>query len=238
MHLSIPNRAHRIQFWFNVRKALFQVILPAVLLTISFFSFTQHTGTDSKSAWHYVYAYTWGLLLIYAIAKYTLEFIFSTCADDVMFRKKIDLERTTSELEFADGDIDSHQVIVIRKIYKLRYSGIIFFAWITKVCWYMGIDSPILIPLSVVTELNPQADLTQMDNESYMHSTLANIRSYRPTVFEVSPIIDLELSSSVNVFDPAYEPKRAIPKVAKAICDMKSEIFNEPTSLEDVTAPV
>ncbi|CAH6420359.1 Hypothetical protein MVR_LOCUS110 [uncultured virus] len=155
-----------------------------------------------------------------------------------MFRKKIDLQQTTGELEFADGSTDSHQIIVIRKIYKLRYSGIIFFVWVTKVCWYMGIDSPILIPFSVVSELNPQADLACMDDESYLHSTLTNIRAYRPTLFEISPVIDLETSSSINVFDPAYEPKRAIPKIGKAICDIRSELFNEPNCLEDVTAPV
>lgn len=206
------------------------MVLPVMLFIISFCGYAnnQRTNNEEKSIFHSIYFYTSLMLVFYACVKTILEYIFNVCADEVMFHKRVDLDQTVPSLEmFIDNVSESHhQMIVVRKIYKLRYSSFRAFEWIVKTCWFLGIDSPILIPQKVLDELSNDSNPINLSEDAYLHLTLNNISQYRPQVYEVSPMTDLE-SNSMDVFSTAPEIKKVITHVDKSICDIQLELFNK-----------
>jgi len=228
--ITIPNINKDHVFWFNFRKAFFQVFLPILLALISFSDYVNQSGKSGSYAYNHLYFYTSFILLLYTGMKYILEYIFSVCSDNIVFRKKIDLEKTTNELVLPTNMSDNEQyfsVIIIKKIFKLRYSKMKFFEKVTRLCYFLGIDCPILIPDNVIRRLNNGCHVNAENEDIILYNTMNNIYDYQPTRREET-IIE---PSNIPEFEEFLVPTRVITKLDKTICDIKKELFNRETDV-------
>ena len=238
MTIEIPNFSHRHKFWFYVRKAIFQGILPISLAILTFFDFVKQMASVNGhyAAYTHIYFYTSLILFLYAQLKVILEFIFSTCADDIVFKKEVNLTQTTQNLllsiQIANSS-DEHFMIVIRRIFKLRYCNTKFFKYIDRICWLLGLDSPILIPYDIVSKLGNVKEDVNLDNEcAYLHTTLTNLYTYHPTKYNA---VDTEMTN-ISRAGKATESDNLLPRVVvtemdKTINDLKKELFNKEEKL-------
>lgn len=237
MGINIPSFAHRYKFWFYLRKGIFQVLLPIFLAFMSFCDFIDQNGKQNNGyAYDHLYFYTSLILFLYGGMKYILDFIFSTCSDDIIFKKEINLNTTTPNLiltiNFPEMTND-HFIIVIKKIFKLRYSDSLFFKSINKLCWFLGIDSPILIPHEIVIKLgNIKNNLTIENEDSFLHTILKNLYEYRPEKFSLIKIQDgnnQETKGLLNGED--LMPKILITRTDKMISEIQKELYNKQIDL-------
>ena len=157
-------------FGFYLRKAIFQGFLPILLGMLSFFDFLKQTsGQGIGSAYKHMYFYTTVILLIYTQIKIVLEFIFSICTENVIFRKEISLEKSMTEevLMPIEEPMNSrdHFIITIKRIFKLRYSNSTYFKFICNFCWIIGMECPLLIPFDIIAKLANAKDSITRENE-------------------------------------------------------------------------
>lgn len=180
------------KFWFYLRKAIFQGLLPVILAFITFIDVAKNGSTNNPNnkSYSHLYFYTAFILFLYSTIKIVLEFIFAISSDNVIFRKEMNLTNTMS-LNLANSISDSHTIIVIRKIFKLRYSDNKLFILIDKLCLFMGMDSPVLIPLEIVQKFintNESIDISNLsDNQTeteLLHRTLDQLSSYQVTSYK------------------------------------------------------
>lgn len=208
MAIDIPIYPHRNRKWFFVRKGLFQLLLPGLLAAISFFGYLVHD--EEGYAYTDLYFYTMIVLFCYQGMKYLLEYIFAICSDDIVFKKPIDLERTIPNIILAtdlSGHSDQH-VIVIKKLFKLRYSASSLFIKMTQLCWFLGLDCPILIPWELIRDL----DIDPSNDQMSLMTTLDRIYNFQPSIYN--------LVSDENVSKPV------IRKSDQSICDVKRGLFD------------
>ncbi|AYV85294.1 MAG: hypothetical protein Satyrvirus9_20 [Satyrvirus sp.] len=214
----------KYKFWFYFRKAIFQGFLPALLALMTFWDFIKQTSENNNSHMYtHLYLYTSSILFLYSQLRIILEFIFSICSDDIIFKKEVNLVQTTPELLLSfhmSESSNEHFIIIIKKIFKLRYSNSSFFKYVDKICWFLGVDSPILIPYDVISKLgNVKNDLTQENEESFLHTTLSNLCTYHPTKYNS---IGCDKSETDELL-----PKVVITKLDKSINDLQQELFNK-----------
>nr|QZX43187.1 hypothetical protein [Mimivirus sp.] len=119
-----------------------------------------------------------------------------------------------------------HNIIIIKRIFKLIYSQYSLFQYINKLCWFMGIDSPILIPYNVAIKLgNINNDLTYKNQDAYLNVTLTNLYSYHPIKFNntdyTDPIININNSDLENLI-----PRTVITSMDKSINVLQQELFD------------
>ena len=241
MSTAVSNFTHRYKFWFYFRKGLFQVLFPILLTFMTFCDFVKQSGQlQNGYAYYNLYFYTSLILFLYTGMNRILEFIFSLCSDDIIFKKEIDLTRTTPQLLLSsnltrehDTVSDEHYIIIVKKIFKLRYSKSLFFTYVTTICWFLGIDSPILIPHDIAKKLgNIKNNLTLDNEDSIMQTTLTNLYSYHPRFYEVKPIMDDDDDNLLDSLEDGLVPKRVITKMDKTICDMQKELFNKENDID------
>lgn len=200
MTITIPIYPHRNRKWFFVRKAIFQLVLPAVLALISFFDYL---ANSDESAYSSLYFYTTLILLAYTGIKSTLKYIFDICSDITVFRKPINLTSTIPNIIMVT-DLESGQgVMVMRKIFKLRYSAWPSFVRITQVCWLLGLDCPILVPFELIRDLNTDTE------ELSLQTTLDRIYNFQPTIHNLDGDIT----------------KQVVLRSDQSICDVKRGLF-------------
>ena len=239
MAIKIPAFISEYQFGFYSRKFIFQVFLPILLAFMTFCDFVSQSGKKNNSyAYSHLYFYTTFVLFLYACMKYILDYIFSVCADNIVFKKEVSLIRTTPDLllsvnlDTQNGSSNNHYFIIIKKIFKLRYSKSIFFKYIDKACLFLGIDSPILIPYEIAVKLaNIKEEITKDNEDLFLQNTLANLHTYHPTKYNMVPIIDESNPADDN---EALVPRVVISKLDKTISDMQKDIFNVHNDVEAV----
>lgn len=207
MSISIPIYPHRNRKWFFVRKGLFQLMLPGLLVAISWYDWLMsETGEPVYSS---LYCYIAAILFGYAGIIKVLKYLFTICADNIVFKKPIDLEKTVPNIVLAN-DLETGNayqgVIVIKKLFKLRYSSSIFFVKITQACWFLGLDCPILIPWELIKDL----DIDYSDDNLSLHTTIDRIYNFQPSVYNL-------VGDDVN--------KQVILKSQQSICDVKRGLF-------------
>ncbi|AGF85395.1 hypothetical protein QJ854_gp387 [Moumouvirus goulette] len=221
---------NRKKFWFNVRKAIFQVFLQLLLALMSIWDFAKQSGRENNYAYNNLYFYTSILLFFYTAMKYVLEYIFSLCSSDVLFKKKPSLDKTTQNL-FATFNMTNeqtiHYIVIIKKVFKLRYSKYTIFTYINKLCWFLGIDSPILIPYEIAKKLgNINNDLSSINEDAYLNVTLTNLYSYNPTKINYIN----EENSQLETLNSDIEnliPKIIITSIDKSIEILQEDIFDK-----------
>lgn len=191
---------HKNKLWYYCRKALFQIIFPALLSLLTLCDYFFQVDDVPTESYYHLYFYTSSILFCYACIKYTMEFIFDVCSDNIYLK-----ENTKCN------------IIKLKRIFKLRYSHLRFFKIITQICWYVGMDCPILICSDIIAKLgeceskvNPNVEQSVLDN------VLSNLKTYQPVLYEVSPVANKE----------TIETKHVITKLDNYICDLKKEIFN------------
>lgn len=231
MSVSIPFFSDKYKFWFYFRKALFQVFFPIALAFMSLCDFAKHRNRDDEDhVYNNLYFYTLLTLFLYTGMKQFLEFIFTVCADDVVFKKEINLEQTTQlllSINVSNSATDGHFFITIKKIFKLRYSKSPLFFYITKICWFLGIECPILIPDNIISKLgNVKDDITLENEQEFLHTTLMNLYAYHPKLYEITPVEDMS-DEDLILQEDGMVPKRVITRIDKSICDMQNELFGK-----------
>lgn len=200
MAITIPIYPHRNRTWFFVRKALFQLILPAILALISFFDYL---NSSTEPTYASLYFYTTLTLLAYTGTKATLKYIFDVCADITVFQKPVDLNNTVPNIVML-SDSNTNGVMVIRKIFKLRYSAWPSFVKITQACWLLGLDCPILVPFELIK------DLDVSNEELSLQATLERIYNFHPVIHNLD----------------GDATKQVVLKSDQTICDVKRGLFN------------
>lgn len=249
MSITIPNFIHHDKFGFYLRKAIFQVFLPIFLTFLSLCDFVNQSGkVNNGYAYNHLYFYTSLILFFYASAKYCLDFIFSTCADDIVFKKEINLEQTTPDLILAINITDTesinhtnlgqndHFLIVIKKIFKIRFSNSFFFQNIIKICGFLGIDCPTLIPNDVISRLTNNENIPSIDNEeAILQTTLHNLYSYRPQKYRIEPELgDIDNLDPESLLKENLIPRHVVSRLDKTINDIQKELFNRPSTMAAV----
>jgi hypothetical protein len=232
MGTGIPNFTHRYKFWFYFRKGLFQVFLPILLTFMSFCDFiNQNSKKNNDHTYNHLYLYTALILFLYGGMKYILDFIFSMCSDDVILKKEINLNGTTPNLMLSlkfTNSLNDHFIIVTKKIFKLRYSKSLFFKNINKLCWFLGIDSPLLIPYEIISKLgNVNNNLTPENEEIFLHTTLINLYTYHPEKYSFIKIQNDNNTERENLLEEDLMPKILITKIDKNISEIQKELFNK-----------
>lgn len=203
MAVSIPIYPHRNRKWFFVRKGIFQIILPSILALTSFFDYL--ANNDDGTAYSNLYFYTTLILITHAGIKNGLEYIFDICSDITVFRKPVDLVRTVPNIILmSDLEGGGNGIIVIKKIFKLRYSAWPSFVIITQICWFLGLDCPILVPFDLIKDMN-----VIEDEELSLQTTLDRIYNFQPSTH----VIDGDVSRPV------------ILRSDQQICDVKRGLF-------------
>ena len=167
--------------------------------------------------------------------KIILEFIFSTCSEDIIFKKEINLNKTTSQLLVSmdmENISNDHFIITIKKIFKLRYANSNFFKRIDKICWFVGIDSPILIPYEMVMKLsNVKNNIDEENEHAILHSTLANLYAYHPSKYSSPPVGPL--NSAQHNERQILIPKTIVTQLDKTINNMQKQLFNKEDTIPD-----
>lgn len=219
------------RFWFYFRKSIFQGILPIFLSVVAFIDFIHQTSLKTHSYDH-IYFYLSFILFTYAQIKVALDFIFNVCSDEILLRKEIDLHKTSLLLPFQHNDTNTHFIIVTKKVFKLRYSSSLFFKYIDKLCWFLGIDSPVLIPFEIVSKLgNVKETPTSENEEEILHVTLINLYDYNPPQYMYIRDITNTTNISNTKTDDMTETNHLLPSgiissLDKSINDLKKEFFN------------
>lgn len=212
---------------FYTRKFIFQGFLPIILGLMSFFDFAnQAYGNNMGKAYTHLYFYTTAILLIYSQIKIILKFIFSICTENVIFKKEINMDQTISEILLPIQEslsVNEHFIITMKKIFKLRYSNSIYFKFINRFCWVIGMDCPLLIPYDIVAKLaNAKNSITKENEQLLLHTTLANLCNYHPDKFtnirNNNPTLESERTSLI--------PRSIITPLDKTIGDLQKEIFH------------
>lgn len=195
MAVSIPIYPHRNRKWFFIRKGIFQIVLPSILALASFFDYL--ANNDDGTAYSNLYFYTTLVLITHASIKSGLEYIFDICSDITVFRKPVDLERTVPNIILvSDLEGGGNGIIVIKKIFKLRYSSWPSFVIITQVCWFLGLDCPILVPFELVKDMN-----VIEDEELSLQTTLDRIYNFQPSTHVIDGSIPVILRSDQKICD-------------------------------------
>lgn len=133
--------------WFLFRKFIFQGMLPIILKAITFYDmWRQPTGPIYVQ----LYFYTSLIVFLYYCLSVTLDIIFDMFSEQIVFQKEIDLSRTTPEISFAIGNINSNNIIITKRTFKIRYSKFTIFKFIVNLCWVFGVDCPMLIPIKEI----------------------------------------------------------------------------------------
>ncbi|AVL94747.1 hypothetical protein ma361 [Moumouvirus australiensis] len=220
----------RKKFWFYVRKAIFQVFLQLLLALMSIWDFAKQSGKENNYAYNNLYFYTSLILFFYTAMKYILEYIFSICSTDILLKNKPNLDKTTQNLFTSFNMSSEHNVyylITIKKVFKLRYSKYTIFTYINKLCYFLGIDSPILIPLEIANKLgNIGNDLSPINEDAYLNVTLTNLYTYHPTKINN---LDEDISQQEIISSDIENliPKTIITSIDKSIEILKEEIFDK-----------
>lgn len=235
MNINIHNIVNHPRFGFYLRKALFQGFIPILLALLTFCDFIKQTSSEySGVAYKHLYFYTSLILFLYTQMKIILEFIFSTCSEDVMLKKQINLNKTTSQLLLSfdmTNSSNDHFIITIKKIFKLRYSHSKFFKHIDSLCWLIGIDSPILIPYTIIAKLsNIKHNITKEDEQAILHTTLSNLYEYHPNKYNS---LSNQLNSNFNNERENLIPKIIVTQLDKSINNMQKKLFNIEDTITD-----
>lgn len=190
MAIKVPSFVHQYKFWFYLRKAVFQGIIPVLMVVLTVIDMLLKTSSSNSGFAIFMTI----LLAMYGNFRIFLEFIFSISSDEVVFKKDIDLTKTTKDLLLSvnlTNNSNNNYLIIIKKIFKLRYSGNKLFKYIDQTCWYLGIDCPILIPIDVVNLItNKNVDVTVLNeyNEAtQLEETLQDLYKYKHPVYENVP---------------------------------------------------
>ena len=186
LRILIPHFTHERYLWFYCRKALFQVMMPILLTLLSISNFVSNSNQKHDSASSHLYFYTSAILFLYVSMTYILKYIFSIFSEKLILRKEINLMNTTNNL-ILEADISSNvdelSFIVSKRVFKARYSQSPFFQKINKLCWFLGIDSPILIPQEILFKLSNSKIITADNEHTVMKETLLNLCTYHPTMY-------------------------------------------------------
>ena len=191
LRVFIPHFTHERYLWFYCRKALFQIVFPILLSLLSISNFVTNSSQKHDLASSHLYFYTSSILFLYVSMTYILKYIFSIFSEKIILRKEINLMKTTSNF-ILDTDISSNvdelSFIVSKRVFKARYSQSSFFKNINKLCWFIGIDSPILIPQEILFKLSNSKIITADNEQNIMKETLLNLCTYHPTMYNYNPI--------------------------------------------------
>lgn len=250
MSIKIPSFVHKHRKWFYFRKAIFQAILPFILVIITIIDFIhQRENSHAKS---YLYYYTLSIIIIYNFIKEFMIFMFSNCADDVIFNKVVDISRTTKDLKLSfniEHNPNEHHVVIIRKIFRLRYSNNLFFKFIDKMCWMLGIDSPILIPQDIIVKLGNVKDgtLNPETEQAFLHTTINNLYLHNtPELNDFDSTIPSTIPTytATNFIDGDYDllehskenllQHRKLTKLDISISNLKMDLFGDINKIVEV----
>lgn len=180
MYIAIPNFTSHHKFWFIIRKCIFQGVLPSILALVTFYDFVANTDNTKPSS--HTYFYTSMIIFAYTNIKIFLELIFDTCSETVIFKKELKLNIGSLHLDSTDLTIKDKTIIIIKRIYKLRYCTSSIFNRVDNVCWALGIDSPILIPHNVINKIydGQIPNVTKQNEQSMIYSMLDTLYKYEP----------------------------------------------------------
>lgn len=225
--------------WFYIRKAIFLVVLPILLALITFVDFIDQTPDDEKrTVFGHLYFYTFFILFIHTQMQKILKYIYSVCSENVIFRKQIDVNNSTPDLLLTLGftNSDDHHIIVIKKIFKLKYCNSKFFSTVSKISWILGIDCPTLIPFEVVARLtNIKNPTFQNEDPQILYAILNNLYTYDPVKYNKP--VEMSLIDDGNLFRSTHDqplvPRMVISELDQSISVLQKEIFNLPIRIEN-----
>ncbi|BCS83085.1 hypothetical protein QLL95_gp1038 [Cotonvirus japonicus] len=230
MEEKLFDNQHSRKFWFYVRKGIFQVFLQLMLALMSVWDFAKQD--NQENAYGKLYFYTSTILLIYTGMKYILEYIFTICSDEVVFKREILHKEKTRGLMESFNMLDStdsscgHYFVTIKRVFKLRYSRSKIFIKIDKLCWFLGLDSPILIPFNVIEKMGNIKDNLTTDNEdTYLHVTLTNLYTYNPNKYN-TVVINVEDTDAQDSKDiESLIPKNIETESDTSIINTQFDLF-------------
>lgn len=223
MKLNIPIYGYK--FWFYCRKAIFQGFLPIFLALLTLIDLINSNG---KRSYNHLYFYTSIILFLYSQFKVICKFIFSVYADVIVFKKEINLQQTSQNLLLESGISNtSNHIIIVKKIFKLRYTNSSFFKRLDQICWFVGIDCPILIPYEIIQKfMSNKQEITSYNENEILDMTLNNLQSYHPSMYKILPNLNFSMDYLTN-HDTKYPLLDVSPiGMDKTIYDIQKRLFD------------
>jgi hypothetical protein len=151
-----------VKSFFYFRKFIFLFIIPALLAIWSLINYA--TNDDVLS---HAYFYTTGLLCIITGIRKILEHIFEAC----------------SETYYIDDYGKTSIFYNYRKITILfpKYSKTPFFHWCTDFCWYIGMNSPLIIPHGLIVHCRNNNSIYLSDERLIINQILEYLHNWETT---------------------------------------------------------
>ena len=203
MAVKVPRVIHQYKFWFYIRKFIFQQIFPFMMGLVTFYDLTQNINSPTNIFYKRIYIYTSLFLTIYTSIQFILNFIFEVTSDDIVFRKEINLENTINDLVLSSNLEDYSQInyiVTIQRVFKIRFSSSWYFLTLSQTCWYLGIETPILIPQELVDELLQGKDIVVHNEQFLIQTIIDNIYQFHPIRhirdIPFNPIIPIRVPSA------------------------------------------
>lgn len=166
------------KFWFYLRKAFFQGLLPIILKLVTIFDYI---NVNDSPVYHRAYFYTSVLLGIYACFSILCDLIFSMTAVNVNFKKEIDLQDTSPEMAFSlyqeHGPVTNPEnyqthITINRRMFKFRFAAWTSIQVLAGLCWTLGVDCPIIIPIEEGRQWLPPDLYNSVVQQSQMYLPL------------------------------------------------------------------
>lgn len=161
-------------FW--IRKAIFQGVIPIVLQLVTLFDFYIGTGVYYER----LYFYTALMIGFYKCVAMGLEILFSVASEQVIFSKPLNLHETTimTALSQHFNEQVKHEIAVVCRVFKIRYSGSRIIQWVSALCWWLGMDCPVF--------LSEEAVQKARYNDQYQDLRVPLNHSFGPADIELS----------------------------------------------------
>jgi len=233
---------HHNMYWFNIRRVIFQVILPILLAIMTVFDYASQSGSMTF-AYDHLYFYTAIIIFFHRSAILILKFIFDKSSIKIIFKKEIDSlslpgqynsfskphNNNTSNIESNNIESNSFGIYIQKKIYKIRYTNNRLFRYMNETCWFLGIESPMLIPPMIISKLsNTREEVTEETEDAIFKMVLINLYNYNPKKYNVVPMIDDDIIDiNENLFEENFVPKIIISDTDRIICQLQTELFGK-----------
>jgi hypothetical protein len=197
------------KLWFYFRKFLFQGLLPSTIAFLTLIDIFINVSSGT-SIFINVYFYSSLLLFLYTTINIIIMFIFNICADSYVVIKNV--KRHMKSLVFVgepSSQVKPPKLMLVRSIYKPRYSDSMFLKRLNNFCDLLGIDSPIIIPSFVIRIFTNHSDaITNLNDISLLQMTLDELQKYpiikKPHLDNEKSYTEFLKSDNTNETEPDY----------------------------------
>jgi hypothetical protein len=204
------------EFWFNFRKIFFQIILAKGLIPIIILDYLVNFSLFQKINGIIIFS----LILFISFCKF-LKYFFEITSQRILIKRRCRSEKT-SIVVMDIGTSNIFYVTDLINVFHLKYSDSSLIRLAKSIGTFVGINTPIIIPVEVVTRLgfiieNNNNDIATLEN------IISNLHNYQPYDFDHVRISDDNEFNDIE----SLIPKQFISPIDSKIISIKKDLFGK-----------